>query len=88
MLPRQTTHLDKLVSSPSDKLPVIDIHAIDRMCLAAVQLSDLCTIVGLPVPYLPVRARGDDLALVRTIAHHTEHRVCKNDLTTDKTPAE
>ena len=37
--------------------------------------------------YLSVCASSDDLALIRTVAHSTEHSVGKDDLTSYKPPA-
>ena len=37
--------------------------------------------------YLSVCASGDDLALIRTVAHSTEHGIGKDDLASYKPPA-
>ena len=81
-------HLDKFISSTSDKVLSMYIHSVDGLSLTPVQLSDLWSIVCLPVANLPVCTSSDDLAFIRSIAHRTEHRVGKYHLTTNKTPVE
>ena len=81
-------HLDKFISSTSDKVLSMYIHSVDGLGLTPVQLSDLWSIVCLPVANLPVCTSSDDLAFIRSIAYRTEHRVGKYHLTTNKTPVE
>ena len=81
-------HLDKFISSTSDKVLSMYIHSVDGLGLTPVQLSDLWSIVCLPVANLPVCTSSDDLALIRSIAYRTEHCVGKYHLTTNKTPVE